>query len=111
MTEEVKDLEEPLQGCEGSMVRHPETGQLWFSGPQAGSTGPVAPLYRENMQLFNSKNEGKSWQYHSTIDRGASGYSALAILSNGSVAVLYERRNGTQVVFVPQQISFKVLIH
>ena len=62
------------------------------------------------MQLFNSKDHGKSWKFHSIVNAGASGYSALTVLPNGSVAVLYERRNGTQVVFVPQQISFKILV-
>ena len=57
-----------------------------------------------------STDNGATWQFLSVIDEGPSAYSALVVLNNGSVAILYERAPPPpKLVFVPTAISFTVV--
>jgi sialidase-1 len=101
----VPDLYEPLEGCEGSIIKHPMNDWLFFSNPTSHVT-----FLRLNMSLHISTDNGSSWQLSSVIDDGPSGYSALAVLTNNSVALLYERSPPPpQLVMIPQHISFTVV--
>lgn len=99
----IPELVEPLEGCEGSTIRHPLNGWLFFSG--ANNFSP----YRYNMSIFISKDEAKSWQSYIQIDPGRSAYSALTVLQDNSVGLLYERSNLTDLIFVPTHISFLII--
>jgi len=101
-TYEVFDLPESLEGCEGSMIRHPN-GLLFFSNPTEMS--PV----RDNMSLHVSPDNGLSWKPYTILDSGSSAYSALVNLRNGSVSILYERSNDTKLIFEPQSFIYEVV--
>jgi len=94
----VDELREPVSGCEMSMVRNGT--MLWFSGPTEPS------LYRQNMTLWKSTNQGNSWSVARVIDSGPSGYSSLAMINDRFLGILYERASENRVVFVPEHISF-----
>lgn len=51
----VPDLHEPLEGCEGSIVKDPRSGTLFF-------TNPSAYAFRVNLSLHTSTDNGQSWQ-------------------------------------------------
>jgi hypothetical protein len=105
-------LIEPLEGCEGSLIRDPESGILYFSDPNARS------LVRHNMTIFRSLDEGNSWEVYRSVDIGSVAYSALQIipssssstsdtvLAGGGLEVLYERSNKPSLVFEPQEIRY-----
>jgi sialidase-1 len=93
-------LVQPLEGCEGSTIAHPANGWLFFSIPNNPS-----PL-RYNMSVLVSKDNGSSWSLLRVIDTGRTAYSALAIMPDQSVVLLYERANHSGIIFIPQHISF-----
>jgi len=100
----VTDITEPLEGCEGSIIRHPANGTLFYSGTTNTS------LLRYNMTVWVSQNEGKAWNLLAVINQGRTGYSSLQVMPNGnSVGLLYERSNLTGIFFQPTQISFLVV--
>ncbi len=79
-------LIEPV--CEASLVGAVPAGSkpdgwLLFSNP-AGTT-------RTNMTVRLSKDDGKTWIASRLLHEGPSGYSSLAMLPGGRVALLYER--------------------
>ena len=80
-------LIEPI--CQASMIRYTlatEAGRdrLLFSNP-ADTTR------RDRMTVRLSYNEGKTWPVARMIYAGPSAYSSLAVLHDGTVALLYER--------------------
>eukprot|EP01095_Lingulamoeba_sp_RSL-Kostka_P016763 TRINITY_DN832_c0_g1_i1.p1 TRINITY_DN832_c0_g1~~TRINITY_DN832_c0_g1_i1.p1 ORF type:complete len:364 (-),score=86.06 TRINITY_DN832_c0_g1_i1:112-1203(-) len=97
---EASDIVEPIGGCEGSLIKHPENNWLFFSGPN--NPRPE----RFNVSVFISKDEGNSYDLYSVINPGRSAYSALTILPDNSVGLLFERSNLTQFVFEPTEISY-----
>lgn len=100
---EVYDLPSPFFGCEGSMIRYPNTTRLFFSNPSNPS------FMRYNMTVYISKDLGKTWNVLSVIDEGRSAYSALAVLKDGSVGLLYERSTLPGIVFIPEHITFLIV--
>lgn len=40
---------------------------------------------------------------------GSAAYSALTVLPDKAVGVLYERANTTQIIFLPDHITFEVV--
>jgi len=100
----INGLRQPLEGCEGSTIRLPNSSYLLFSIPN-----DIEP-YRYNLSVFLSRDDGMSWSYIKTVNPGPSAYSALAVLPNGSVGMLFERSDVRKLVFVPQHISFTVVL-
>lgn len=103
--QEVPELREPGQGCEGSIIRDSNTGLLFFSNPSSHDF-----VFRTNMSIHSSDDNGSTWHPYSVVDPGPSGYSSLVQLQNGSIALLYERAPPpVQLVFVPLHISFLIV--
>lgn len=120
----VNGLVEPIEGCEGSFFRYAgdearsslvPPSVLLYSGPNNNG------LFRRNMTIMRSFDEGLSWSTHRMVDPGAVSYSALQIIpslpssSNGlssssspaaEIGLLYERSNEMQIVFEPDEILF-----
>ena len=87
----------------GSIIRNPASGQLFFSNPFTESS------FRANMTLSTSTDNGTTWSPLGTIDPGPSAYSALVLLGNGSVGVLYEQNEVLHTgEYVYQNITFAV---
>lgn len=70
-------------------------------------------LFRLNMTVLQSPDEGVTWTPYRNIDRGAVAYSALQILppaagstDKGILGLLYERSDNVSIVFAPDQIMF-----
>ena len=100
----LKGLPQPLEGCQGSTIRHPVTGTLFYSGPAT-----VSP-YRHNMSVYTSTDDGLTWDARAVVHSGASAYSSLAMLYGGnSIGLLYEWSNETKLVFDPDYFSFVVI--
>ena len=100
---EMKDLIEPLGGCEGSTIIHPLNNWMFFSIPNNPS------FLRENMTVFISEDYANSWNVWKVINEGRSGYSALAVLPDNSVGLLYEKSTLHGLIFVPTEIAFDVI--
>ena len=107
----VASLPEPLSGCEGAMVRHPN-GKLYYSHPDAH-------LLRQVMNVKVSEDDGASWRQHAQLwgpDAGcthpcvpAASYSSLAVLGDeedSEMAILYMRNNVTMAIFEGRGVSF-----
>merc|ERR1711953_58878 len=80
---EVKQLPEPIEGCEGSIVYHPGTQKLYFSHPD-----PMLKLLRTRLTVWSSSNHGRTWDHHTTVWSKAAGYSSLVVMGNSSDAKL-----------------------
>lgn len=70
--------------CQASVERYGDEGGLLFSNPHHKKS-------RVRMTLQYSLNNGEGWQSSVLVYPGPAGYSVLGVLSNGDVAVLYER--------------------
>jgi sialidase-1 len=101
---EVKQLPEPIAGCEGSIVYHPGTKKLYFSHPD-----PVLHLFRTKLAVWSSSDHGQTWKLQTVVWPKGAGYSAMVVMGKGAEAklgLLYERNNHTMVVFEAQSESF-----
>ncbi len=80
--------------CQASIRRYrwkskDKPGVLLFSNP--------ARKWREFMMLRMSYDDGKTWPDARIIYPYTSAYSDIAVLSDGRIAVLYERDNATRI--------------
>ena len=79
------DLPDP--GCNGAIVHYPccgEDGCLLF-------VNAADPEQRRNLTLRYSLDGGLTWSSGLTVVEGDAGYSDIAVLPSGEVAVFYER--------------------
>lgn len=97
------DLIQPLTGCQGSMLFDQTSNRLFYTGLAESS------FIRSNLSLFISEDLGQNWRYVRTIYFGSSSYSSLTKLNNGSIGLLYEWANFTDVMFVPDYMTFTLL--
>jgi sialidase-1 len=110
--QQVRGLYEPIEGCEGSVVRYLEGGSvsdaLFYSGPNTNG------LFRRNMTIMTSRDDGASWAAAKggLVDAGAVSYSSLQVLPSLALAgrhdlgLLYERSNTLSLGFEPDEICF-----
>lgn len=98
----VDELKQPFNGCQGSIVGSPllNSGRLYF-------TGPDSVFKRDHLTLFVSPNQGASWSKQLLVDAGASGYSSLQLLGNGSVGVLYEQSDVDALIMAPDRFIYR----
>jgi sialidase-1 len=91
-------LMEPI--CMASLIRLPladGTIGLLFSNPYNLDAADVAKQSpgrgrdRKNLSLQLSRDDGRSWPVRKTLEPGASGYSDLAVLPDGTILCFYER--------------------
>ena len=101
---EVKELPEPIRGCEGALVYHPGTQKLYFSHPD-----PALDLFRNQLKVWSSNNFGATWEGHAVVWGKAAGYSSLAVMANGSLGVFYDRNNHSMAVFEAQSVSWTTI--
>ena len=73
------DLLDELGGCQGSMIKHPTSKYLYYSGlkPQKELNTSVLGY---NLTVYFSKNEGGNWNDIYIVDYWSSAYSALVAL-------------------------------
>lgn len=88
-----KQLPDPV--CEGSMINFTTNeGQdvLLFSNLCHSSK-------RENLTLYVSADDGKTWQYGKVICKGNCAYSDLVIQQNNQIGILFEKDDYTKIVY------------
>ena len=123
---EVAELPEPVTGCEGALVLHPN-GRLYYAHPDpppstAWLSRPwlPSPMLRERMNIKVSDDGGRTWQQHVQLwgaDAGncvppcvpAASYSSLAVLGDGAqseLALLYMRNNASMLIFEGRGVAF-----
>lgn len=90
-------LWEPV--CMASIVSHPsKAGTLLFSNPhqvsvdKEGKEIPGGRGKRQELSVKLSRDDGQTWPINKTLDAGPSAYSDLAVLPDGTVLCLYERK-------------------
>ena len=62
-------------------------------------SGPASVTARARGTLRGSYNEGKTWPWKLEYYQGPSGYSDIAILPDGRVAVLFEKDGKSNLGF------------
>ena len=97
------DLPDP--GCNGAIVHYPyygEDGCLLF-------INAADPEQRRNLTLRYSPDGGLTWSSGMTIVEGDAGYSDIAVLPSGEVAVFYEREGYTvnEVAVISRETLFQ----
>ncbi len=88
----------PEPQCMGSIKRH-----TWPANGKPGLilfSNPASDKGRRNLVLRGSTDEGKSWTLAKTIHAGPAAYSHLAVLPNGTIAILYEPNGYGRLTFV-----------
>lgn len=76
-------------GCQASLIRYTSQDQghdknrLLFSNP-------ADTLYRFDMTVRMSYDEGKTWPVAKLIKKGTGAYSCLTVLPDGTVGIIYE---------------------
>lgn len=93
-------LYEPI--CMASIARLSRTpagdkNRLLFANPHnlevaKGKSKAGAKRDRKNLSVKLSYDEGKSWSANKALEPGSSGYSDLAVLTDGTILCFYERR-------------------
>ena len=109
--EHTPSLPEPISGCEGAMIRHPN-GRLYYSHPEGH-------LLRQLMSIKVSDDDGKTWAHHTQIWGPQSGcpapcvpaasYSSLAVLGESKssrIGILFMRNNVTMLIFEGRGVTF-----
>jgi sialidase-1 len=96
-------LVQPLTGCQGSTVYHPNSRLLFYTGLAETS------IIRSHLSLYLSKDNGENWTLIKTIYEGSSAYSSLTIMKDQSIGLLYEWANKTDVIFQPDYMTFTVV--
>lgn len=92
--------------CMASLQAHP-AGLLLFSNPHTlplaedGSEIPGGKGKRENLALKLSRDDGRTWPVSKTLDAGASAYSDLAVLPDGTILCLYEAGDSIACARIP----------
>ncbi len=79
-------LVEPI--CQASLLRYPTPrgpSRLLFSNPAHAEPGQ-----RQDMTVRMSEDEGKTWPIRQVLWPGPAAYSCLAVLSDGTIACLFE---------------------
>lgn len=99
----LKTLVQPLTGCQGSTIYHSVSGQLFYTGLAETS------IVRSHLSLYTSKDQGENWTFEKTIYPGSSSYSSLTVMKDQSVGLLYEWANQTDIIFVPDYMTFTVV--
>jgi sialidase-1 len=91
-----KDDGLPSAGCQATAVRYRvpgepgEWGPILFGGPAEG---------RREMTLMLSRDEGDTWPVSRLLYPGHSAYSAMCVLPDGRIALLYERDHYRRLSF------------
>lgn len=91
----------PITGCEGSTWYSRKNKVLYYIGPSS----KLHFLYRRDMRLFESHDEGKSWVSKYIFTSEMAGYSALAEM-DGKLVGLIEEAPGYQLAIVPTKFTF-----
>ncbi len=85
-----ESLVEPI--CMGSLLR--VGNALLFANPDSTEprdpANPLGSWKRQNLSVRLSEDEGMTWPYKRVIEPGVSGYSDLAVDSEGTVYCVYE---------------------
>ena len=85
-------------GCQGSILRYSTKDNggkniLLFSNP-------CHPLWRVNLAVRVSYDEGTTWPVTRVIDPGSAQYSCLVVLPDGDIGVMYENAGKSKLTFV-----------
>ncbi|MBM3860782.1 MAG: hypothetical protein FJ395_14175 [Verrucomicrobia bacterium] len=76
--------------CHGAVERY-DKGRLLFSSPASPFRQKEHPYGRTNLTVRVSCDEGATWSVGRTIWPHPSSYSDIAVLDDGTVALVYER--------------------
>jgi len=103
----VKQLPEPIGGCEGSIVYHPGSRKLYFA-----HIDPEMELLRNRLVLSSSSDHGHTWDHYVTVWSKAAAYSSMVLMGNGTDAklgLLYERNNHSMLKWEVQSVSLALV--
>lgn len=104
-----QDLVEPI--CFGSLARLSGAGdgrpnRLLFVNPDNLRKGhsegePGKSRDRQNLTVYLSSDEGKTWSVKKTLDPGRAGYADLAVSRDGVIHCFYERASQSGSAYTP----------
>lgn len=85
----------PEPSCQGSIVRMSESSRP--GGNYILLATPSNPNARNQMRVFLSRDECRSWPVSKLVHAGSSAYSDLAVTTSGDAVLLYEAEEYSQL--------------
>lgn len=104
-----KNLPDPV--CQGTILTiGQQKGKSILAFCNAADT-----LNRDNLTLRISYDEGRTWKYNYLVDKNETqekgdytAYSDIVKQSDNTIGVLYERKNYSEIVFVPVKLKERI---
>ncbi|MNE01394.1 Sialidase precursor [compost metagenome] len=104
-----KNLPDPV--CQGAILTiGQQKGKSILAFCNAADT-----LNRDNLTLRISYDEGRTWKYNYLVDKNETkekgdytAYSDIVKLSDNTIGVLYERKNYSEIIFVPVKLKERI---
>jgi len=95
------DLPDPV--CQGSILNIKFKGKqmLFFSNPSSQTK-------RENLTIKASDDDGISWKWSFSIDKGPASYSDLVYPGKKDIGILYEKNSINAIVYSVNRIKYVV---
>lgn len=90
--------------CQASLIR-----AAWPADHRPGALvfcNPAVPRGRTRLTVRLSEDDGSTWPFARLIEEGSSAYSALALLPDGAIGLLYERDNYGRLTFTRFNLSW-----
>ncbi|MBB3188701.1 exo-alpha-sialidase [Microbacter margulisiae] len=97
------ELTEP--GCNGSLIRYTSTKDGYDKNRLLHSI-PNDATFRDNVSVFVSYDEGKTWPVKKSICTGSSAYSSLTILPDGTIGAYVEENDPISLYFINFSLSW-----
>ncbi len=93
-------------GCQASLIRYSRKDE-GYAKDRLLYSYPNDSLYRFDVTVRMSYDEGKTWPVSKLIKKGPGAYSCLTIFPDGSIGIIYETGNcGTGIVEYYAKLSF-----
>ncbi len=97
-TDKMWYADELPNSAQGAVVRYSwptddKPGVILYSGPGIATA-------RANGSIFASYDDGKTWPWKQEYYQGGSGYSDIAVLADGRVAILFEKDGKSKLGFM-----------
>jgi sialidase-1 len=81
----------PIYGCQPTLISTADGSKLYFGAPMNTTTAD-----RWNYTVYTSVDGGRQWEWLTGVFGGPSGYSDMALLANGELAVGFQRGLGIE---------------
>ena len=79
-------------GCQASLIRYTRKDE-GFARNRILFSNPADSLYRFDLTVRMSYDEGRTWPFSRVIRKGQGAYSCMTVFPDGSIGIIYETNN------------------